>query len=58
MAQRVNLSPIGLPIRKKTFLAKTAEVIIAVKAILATFSIKEPSITFVIKKPSTTFSIN
>ena len=27
MAQRVNLSPTGLPVRKKTFVAKVATVI-------------------------------
>lgn len=28
MAQRVNLSPIGLPVQKKTFIAKTAAAVV------------------------------
>jgi hypothetical protein len=41
MAQRVNLSPIGLPIRKKTFVAKTESIIVIIGRYVFTIDKKD-----------------
>lgn len=52
MAQRVHLSPLGLPIRIKTFIAKTPSAPLIAGCIKVTLSIVKPSIVVTVVKPS------